>query len=125
VTSGIEHLRVEDILRIAEELLPEVVIRDAGVIASAAARPHTTVFGEAAYPTLTLRAAALLHSLVRGHALLDGNKRLAWASARVMLLMNDVELSYDIDEAEAMMLAAAQGDIDVAEIAAQIKAWMN
>lgn len=125
MTSLVEHLRVEDILRIAEELLPEVVIRDAGVIASAAARPYTTVFGEAAYPTLTLRAAALLHSLVRGHALLDGNKRLAWASARVMLLMNDVELIYDIDEAEAMMLAAAQGDIDVAEIASPIEVWMN
>jgi len=125
VTSGIEHLRVEDVLLIAEELLPEVVIRDAGVIASAVARPHSSVFGKPAYPTLTLQAAALLHSLVRGHALLDGNERLAWASARVLLLMNGVELTYDIDEAEAMMLAAARGDIDAAEIASKFEAWID
>jgi hypothetical protein len=51
--------------------------------AAAAARPRTTVFGEDAYPAFEDKAAALLHSLVRNHALVDGNERLAWAAARV------------------------------------------
>ncbi|MGI8876122.1 MAG: Fic family protein [Egibacteraceae bacterium] len=54
-------------------------MRDAGALAAAAGRPRTTVFGDDAYPTFNEKVAALLRSLVRNHALVDGNKRLAWA----------------------------------------------
>ena len=39
---------------------------------SALARPRATVFGSDAYPSLDAKAAALLHSLARNHALVDG-----------------------------------------------------
>ncbi len=55
----------------------------AGLLAAAAARRRITVFGEDAYPTVEDKAAALLHSLVSNHALVDGNKRLAWSAARI------------------------------------------
>jgi death-on-curing protein len=74
------------------------------------------VFGDPAYPDLFSQAGALLHSLVR-HTLVDGNKRLAWSAARVFLLMNDVDLEYDVDDAEQMVLRAARGEDDVAVIA--------
>jgi death-on-curing protein len=72
-----------------------------------------TVFGNDAYPTFEDKAAALPHSLVRNHALADGNKPLAWAATRVFCLLNGRDLSYTVDDAEALMLAAAAGRLDV------------
>src|ERR1700691_2458545 len=67
-----------ELLRIAERVLgPDVKARDLGLLEAALARPQTSAFGADAYPTLDEKAAALLHSLARNHALIDGNKRLA------------------------------------------------
>ncbi len=118
----IEYLSVEDLLEIAAGVIDHVVVRDAGLLAAAAARPQVTVFGDDAYPTFEGKAAALLHSLVRNHALVDGNKRLAWSAARIFCLLNDRDLTYTVDEAEDLMLGAASGQIDVPQIAAWLVA---
>ncbi len=116
----LEYLRVEDVLEIAEGIIDGVVVRDRGLLASAAGRPLTSAFGEEAYPTFAEKAAALMHSLARNHALVDGNKRLAWAAARVFCLLNGRDLTFTVDEAEALVLAVARGDLEVPEIAASI-----
>ncbi len=116
----IDYLTVEDLLEIAAGVLDEVAVRDAGLLAAAAGRPRVTVFGEDAYPTFDNKAAALLHSLVRNHALVDGNKRLAWAATRVFCILNGRDLAYTVDEAEDLMLAAAAGDLDIAGLATWI-----
>lgn len=113
-----DFLTVEDLLEIAAGVLDEVAVRDAGLLAAAAARPRTTVLGKDAYPAFEDKAAALLHSLVRNHALVDGNKRLAWAAARVFHLLNGRDLTYTVDDAERLMLQAASGELDVHDIAA-------
>jgi death on curing protein len=97
-----------------------VVVRDAGLLASAAARPRTSAFGHDAYPSFAEKAAALLHSLARNHALIDGNKRLAWSATRVFCLLNGYDIYFDVDAAEDLVLAIAPGDMDVSEIAATI-----
>ena len=117
----IDFLTVEDLLEIAEGVLDEVVVRDAGLLAAAAGRPQATVFGADAYPTFEDKVAALLHLLVRNHALVDGNKRLAWAAARIFCLLNGRDLAYTVDDAEQMMLAAAAGTSDVADIASWLR----
>ena len=96
-----------------------LVVADEGLLQSAIARPQTSVFGDDAYPTLWDKAAALLHSLARNHAFLDGNKRTAWASAWAFLRLNGTDLSdtYDVDYAEQLVLAAALGEIDWPKIA--------
>jgi death on curing protein len=122
VTSGerFDYLSLEDLLDIAVGVVGSIVVRDRGLLASAAARPRTTVLGEDAYPTLADKAAALMHSLARNHALLDGNERLAWAAMRVFCLLNGRDLDFSVDEAEALVQAAARGEVDVTGIAASI-----
>ena len=116
----IEYLSVADLFEVAIGVIGEVSVRDRGLLASAAARPQSTVFGEAAYPRFADKAAALMHSLARNHALVDGNKRLAWAATRVFCLLNGHDLSFAVDEAEALVLAVARGELDVADIATSI-----
>ena len=120
----IDYLSVEDLLEIAAGVIGQVAIRDVGSLAAASGRPQVTVFGDDAYPTFADKAAALLHSLVRNHALLDGNKRLAWSATRVFCLLNGHDLTYTVDEAEDMMLSAASGQLDVPEISAWLQAHL-
>ena len=49
---------------------------------------QNAVGGEDAYPDLWTKAAALLQSIVKNHALVDGNKRLAWMATAVFLELN-------------------------------------
>lgn len=123
MTSGggeFDYLTVDDLLEIAAGVLEAVAVRDVGLLAAAAARPMTTVFGADAYPAFAEKAAASMHSLARNHALVDGNKRLAWAATRVFCLLHGRDLVFTVDEAEAMVLAVAAGETDVTELAAVI-----
>jgi death-on-curing protein len=119
VTGPVEpdYLTVDDLLEIAAGVLPEVAVRDSGGLASAAARPATTVFGGNAYPSFAAKAAALMHSLARNHPLVDGNKRLAWSATRAFCLLNGRDIRYDVDDAERLVLGVAAGMIDVPEFA--------
>jgi death-on-curing protein len=116
-----DYLSPEDLLEIAVGVIEgDVVVRDHGLLASAAARPRTSAFGQDAYPTFADQAAALMHSLARNHALIDGNKRLAWAATRVFCLLNRRDLTCEIDEAEELMLAVARGELDAAQLATRL-----
>lgn len=117
---GIEYLSVADLLEIAVGVIGDVAVRDRGLLASAAGRPQTTVFGKDAYPTFAEKAAALMHSLARNHALVDANKRLAWAATRVFCLLNGRDVAFGIDEAEALVVAVARGELDVPDVAMSI-----
>ena len=72
------HLTYADLLYVAEGGdRGAAVVRDAGLLEAAAARPHATVFGQDAYQTLEDKAAALTHSIARNHALMDVRKAAA------------------------------------------------
>ncbi|MBM7516113.1 type II toxin-antitoxin system death-on-curing family toxin [Nocardioides nitrophenolicus] len=112
----VEHLDLEDLLALTADLRAGP-LRDAGLLEAAVARPRTTVFGEDAYPGLFDKAAALLHSIGRNHALVDGNKRLAWLATDVFLRVNGIVLVMADDDAFELVMAVADGSTDVAEIA--------
>lgn len=122
---AVDYLSVEDLLEIAAGLMDEVAVRDTGLLAAAAARPQLTVFGEDAYPSFEEKTAALLHSLVRTHAIVDGNKPLAWSAARIFCLLNGRDLTYSVDEAEDLMLRAASGRLHVPDIATWLAAHLT
>jgi death on curing protein len=116
------YLALEDLLYVAERTLGEVLIRDHGLLESALARPQTTVFGGDAYPAVEAKAAALLHSIARNHALVDGNKRLALAGTIAFLGMNGWRLTLSNDEAYDLVMAVASGELDeVAKISPMLR----
>jgi death on curing protein len=117
----IDYLSLEDLLEIGVGMVEGVRVRDLGLLASAAARPQMSAFGADAYATFEDKAAALMHSVARNHALVDGNKRLAWSAARIFCLINGRDLSYDIDSAEELVVAVASGQLDVPMIAADFE----
>lgn len=121
----VDHLTVEDLLEVAAGIVDGVQVRDLGLLASAAARPRTTVFGADAYPTFADKVAALMHSLARNHPLVDGNERLAWAAGRVMCLLNGFDLLLEVDDAEALVVSIAAGEIDVPDIARVVAAGLR
>lgn len=106
------HLDLDDLLHVAARTLPVVEVRDIGLLESALARPRSTAFGEDAYPSLHAKAAALLHSLARNHALVDGNKRLALAGTIAFYGLNGYRLNLSNDEAYDLVIAVAAGELD-------------
>lgn len=124
--SEVDFLIVEDLVAAAQAAVGEhVVVADYGLLSSACARPQATVFGEDAYPGLDGKAAALLSSLVRNHALVDGNKRLGWTATRLFLRLNGADVNAGEDEAYDLVLAIADGTmVDVGKIAASLRSWM-
>ena len=88
---------------------------------AALARPQATAFGKDAYPGLAEKAAAVMRSLARNHALIDGNKRLALAGLIAFLGMNGRRLTMSNDQAYEFVIAVATGQLDdVVEIASVV-----
>ena len=108
-------LDLEDLLHVAQRTLGDVEIRDVGLLESASARPRSTAFGEDAYPSIHLKAAALLHSIARNHPLVDGNKRLALAATIAFYGLNGLRLTLSNDEAYDLIMAVAAGELDDVE----------
>ena len=113
------YLDLDDLLHIAERTLGEVLVRDIGLLQSALARPQTTAFGDDAYPSVHAKAAALLHSIARNHALVDGNKRLGLAAIIAFYGLNGFRLTLTNDEAFDLVIAVAAGDLDEIDMVAE------
>lgn len=118
----IVHLTLEDLLTLAADLGVGPV-RDLGLLDAAAHRPRSSAFGRDAYPSLDEQAAVLLESLVRNHALVDGNKRLGWLAVVVFYGLNDVTLDAPDDDAYDLVIAVAEGRMSYKESAPRLGAW--
>jgi death on curing protein len=118
-----DYLDLEDLLDVARAAIGGVpVVGDYGLLESALARARATVFGRDAYPDLHLKAAALLHSLARNHALMDGNKRLAWTACRTFLAINGQWISAPEDDRfDFIIQVASDGLPDLDKIAEQLR----
>jgi len=119
----IEYLDVEDLLALATRLLGgPPPIRDLGLLGAAAARPRTTVFGEDAYRDVSSKAASLVQSIVKGHPLVDGNKRLGWLATAVFLDLNGVDVRrMSNDDVYQFVMEVAAGHHEVEELADRLR----
>jgi death-on-curing protein len=116
-------LTLPELLHVADRTLgSDYAVRDYGLLESALARPQATAFGKDAYPTLDAKAAALLHSLARNHALIDGNKRLALAGLIAFYGLNGRRLTFTNDAAYELVMSVAAGRLDAVDDIAAVLA---
>lgn len=113
------YLDLDALLHVADRVLPTVLTKDIGLLVNALARPQASAFGADAYPDLHTKAAALVHSLAKNHALVDGNKRLALAGLIAFYGVNGLRLAMTNDEAYDFIISLVVGELDeVPDIAA-------
>jgi death on curing protein len=117
--TDVVYLELEDLLSLIRRLAVGPV-RDVGLLDAACARPRATAFGVDAYPDLFQKAAALLHSIAGNHALVDGNKRLAWLATVVFLDLNGVDVALSDDDAFDLVIRVVEGRADVADLAERL-----
>ena len=90
-------------------------LRDEGLLESALARPHQMVaYGQ---PDVAALAAAYGFGLIRNHAFVDGNKRVAFLATGLFLGLNGLRLMTTQADATLTMLALAAGDLGEDEFA--------
>lgn len=103
---------------------PVAVIRDHVLLESALGRPAATLFGRDAYPDVYNKAAALLHSVLRNHPLLDGNKRTGWVLCVLFFELNGYEERYDEEAMFDVIVEVAAGRLEeVGDIARELAGW--
>jgi len=96
-------------------------VRDMGLLQGCLARPQTSVYGQEAYPSLALKGAALMHSVVTTHPMIDGNKRTGWTLLIAFLQINQMEIIAPVDDAVDFVLGVATGDKELDDIARWIE----
>lgn len=111
-------------------LIHELIIRRAGTVAgvrdfsllhSAVERPRATFGGKDLYPTIFLKAAALLHSICLNHPFTDGNKRTSWACTHKFMWDNGYHLKSNRKEAADFMVYVDNGKPELERIAKFLK----
>ncbi len=116
------YLDLEDALQ--QIAVAGFYVKDLGLLDSALARPRTTLFGEDAYPTLELKAAAMVHSIIKNHAMVDGNKRTSWFMLSSFLYINGYFIEMNADQGMEFTLGIATDKLTLAEAADMIRKHM-
>ena len=84
-------------------------------------RPRASAFGEDAYPDVWTKPGALLQSVVKNHALVDGSKRLGWLATAVLELNGVVATTASNDAVCDLLLGVAAGHLELAETAHRLR----
>ncbi len=99
-------------------------VRDLGALQSSLIQPRMIYGGEELYPSLAEKAGALVYSLVKNHAFVDGNKRIAHAAMEVFLVLNGYEVRAQVEEQERVMRVVAAGEMEREALVEWIEAHM-
>jgi death-on-curing protein len=96
-------------------------IRDQNSLKSAIDRPFSTFDEKDLYPSLFDKTAALVESLVKNHAFIDGNKRIGYVMLRFFLLENGYDVNASQTEKYDFIIEISKGNFDFVEI----KNWIT
>lgn len=124
MSKSIQYLTLDELIEMGESLIPDLRIRDIGLLELVLHRPETTIYGVEAYPTFPEKLAALMHSLSSNHMMIDGNKRIAWIGSRAFALINGKDFDIDGNTAEEVIKSLASGELDAKSLALIIKDWL-
>ena len=87
-----KYLNVQDVILLHNLAIDEFGgshgLRDYGLLESAVLRPQSSFGNKDLYPTIFLKGAALVHSLLLNHMFVDGNKRTAMFCVMAFLELN-------------------------------------
>lgn len=127
MTERFGYLELDDLVALAAGLLGDPPpIRDLGLLGAAAARARASAFGDDAYPDVWTKAAALLHSVVKNHPLVDGNKRLGWLACAVFLDLNGIDpTTASNDGVYELVIRVASEPIDVTDLGAMLRSLVR
>lgn len=118
-------LSIEEIYDIHQAIIKragtKASVRDFTLLHSATERPRASYNGLHLYPTIFLKAAALLYSLCMNHPFTDGNKRTAYSSAHRFLWINGYHLSADTTEIIEFMINVDNQKPDTRQISSWLK----
>ncbi|GAA2781117.1 type II toxin-antitoxin system death-on-curing family toxin [Saccharopolyspora taberi] len=122
----IVYLDASDLLLLATAVTNgDLVVRDSGLLDSAAYRPRAEVLGAPAYDTLWLKSAALLDSIVRTRPLVEGNWRLGWIAAVTMCDINGWSVDADEDAALDLVRDVGRERVELPEVAERLESWSH
>lgn len=122
MSEGVYYPTLAEAIAFNEAFIGKRGVRDVGLLHSALLRPTSSAFGQDAYPDLWSKAAALLHSIIRNHPFMDGNKRTSVNLALAFLERNGEDVyQADPDVLIALAVGIANDRLDVPEIAARLR----
>jgi len=97
-----KYLTLEQVYAIHQKMVKigggRAEIHDFTLLHSAIERPKASFGRRELYPTLWLKATALIHSLIKNHPFDDGNKRTAYYSTKRFLYINGYLLEAKLRE---------------------------
>ena len=121
------YLAAEQVLFIHYRMIEETGgshgVRDLTLLQSALARPMATFDDNDLYPDVFSKAAALMHSIIKNHPFVDGNKRTAITTASIFLLQNDYRLKASNKALERFTLKVAAKEVELHKIAKWFKMY--
>jgi death-on-curing protein len=117
------YLTVGDVIAFNRAEVGGDALADFGLLESAVLRPLTTIGGLDAYPSVHEKAAALMHSLIRNHPFVDGNKRTAVVATFTFYMLNGWEVRAENADVVGLAVDVAEGHLDVATIAKRLAGW--
>jgi death-on-curing protein len=124
------YLTTHEVLVLYTEIIKVSVVKHPGIhntsgLKSALAQPQQTFDGNDLYPAIEAKAGALLYSLCQNHPFSDGNKRVAYVAARILLRLNGYDLVVDTHEARDFMYAVASGEVSSDKVGRWIQKWIQ
>lgn len=87
-------------------------IRDESMLDSALNTPFQTFAGSDLYPDMIEKAAHFGFGLIKGHAFVDGNKRIGTHAMLIFLQLNGICVRYSDEELIKLILDIASGNSD-------------
>lgn len=120
-----KHLTTQQVLLIHSRAIKRFGgsggIRDIGLIESVVARPRASFSGKDLYKNIFDKSAALLQSLLKNHAFVDGNKRTALASAGIFLKVNGYKLINTHKQEVAFAIKVDNQNLTLRQIASWLR----
>jgi len=121
----VQFLTVEDVISFYTEAIGTPAVRSPDGLASAVGRPQQSAFGMDAYPTITLKAAALMQSLAENQPFVDGNKRIAWICGQIFLQLHGYTMRATDKEALDLFVNFIANGMTVEDLAAWIERHLS